>query len=77
MAIPQELQAFSSEDDFVQRFLIPLLARLGLTVLVNYHGKREAGMDLIVGEIDRFNHVRYHGIQAKYVASVGKTRVTV
>jgi hypothetical protein len=72
MAIPQELQAFSSEDDFVQRFLIPLLARLGLPVVVNYHGKREAGMDLIIGEIDRFNHVRYHGIQVKYVGSIGK-----
>lgn len=69
MTIPAEFK-FASEDDFIQRFLVPLLTRLGFSV-VNYHGTREFGRDLIFAEIDRFGHVRYHGLQAKYVASIG------
>jgi hypothetical protein len=70
MAFPTELASFKCEDDFIQRFLIPLLKRLGFSV-VNYHGTREHGRDLIVAEMDRFGHVRYHGVQAKYVESLG------
>ena len=72
MSILQELSHFKDENDFVQRFLVPLLSRLGLGVVVNYHGKSEAGMDVIAGEIDRFGHVRYVGVQAKYVSSISK-----
>lgn len=69
MAIPKEF-SFSSEDDFNQRFVIPLLQRLGFTMTVNYHGTREFGRDLIFAEFDRFGHVRYHALQAKYVPSI-------
>lgn len=70
MAFPAEF-SYSSEDGFIQRFMIPLLNRLGFSV-VNYHGVQEFGRDLIFAEFDRFGHVRYHGLQAKYVASIGK-----
>jgi hypothetical protein len=70
MSIPVELAGYKNEDDFIQRLLIPLLKRLGFSV-VNYHGKSEHGRDLIFAEMDRFGHVRYHGLQAKYVPSVG------
>ncbi len=70
MAFPKELEGYTSEDDFIQRFVIPLLKRLGFSV-VNYHGKSEHGRDLIFAEMDRFGHVRYHGLQAKYVPSIG------
>ena len=73
MALSPELAAYSDEDDFVQRFLVPLLGRLGFGIVVNHHGQSEAGMDLIVGEIDRFAHVRYHGIQAKFENSISKS----
>ena len=73
MALSPEFAGFSDENDFVQRFLVPLLGRLGFGIVVNHHGQSEAGMDLIVGEIDRFAHVRYHGIQAKFEASIGKS----
>ena len=73
MALSPELIGYSNENDFVQRFLVPLLGRLGLGIVINNHGKSEAGMDLIVGEIDRFAHVRYHGIQAKFEASISKS----
>lgn len=72
MPIPAELSQFRDEDDFVQRFLIPLVRRLGFEIVANYHGKREFGKDLLVGEVDRFGHVRFHGVQAKYEPSIGK-----
>jgi len=71
MAIPNELQqAFSNEEAFCSGFLIPLLHRLGYSLVVNYHGGREFGRDLVFGEIDRFGHIVYHGLQAKYVKSI-------
>ncbi len=73
MALSPELAAYSNEHDFVQRFLVPLLGRLGFGIVVNHHGQSEAGMDLIVGEIDRFAHVRYHGVQAKFENSISKS----
>ncbi|MGO9312847.1 MAG: hypothetical protein ACLQDI_08930 [Syntrophobacteraceae bacterium] len=72
MPILNELLGFRDEDDFRQRFLIPLLSRLGFSMLVDYHGKREFGVDLLFAEIDRFSHPRYYGLQAKFVASIGK-----
>jgi hypothetical protein len=73
--IPSEFSAFRDEDDFVQRFLVPLFRRLGFEIVANYHGKREFGKDILVGEVDRFSHVRFHGIQAKFEASIGKEAV--
>jgi len=69
MAFPADLATFDSEEAFTDQFLIPLLQRLGFSVVVNFHGTTEFGKDVIFGEIDRFGHVTYHGMQAKYVAS--------
>lgn len=69
MAFPPELANFNNEESFTDSFLIPLLQRLGFSVVVNFHGTSEFGKDIIFGEIDRFGHVVYHGLQAKYVAS--------
>jgi hypothetical protein len=70
MAMPQEF-AYQDEADFTAKLLIPLLQRLGFSLVVNYHGSREFGKDLVFGEIDHFGHIRYHGLQAKYVESIG------
>ncbi len=72
MAFPSGF-LFSSEDHFIETFVIPLLNRLGYSLVLNYHGSTEFGKDLIIGEFDRFSHVRYHGIQVKYVPSIGLT----
>ena len=69
MAFPKEFK-YESEDDFVQKLLIPLLHRLGFSLVVNYHGSAELGKDLVFADIDRFGHIRYHGLQAKYVPSI-------
>lgn len=70
MAFPKEFQ-FSSEQEFTDTFVTPLLTRLGYSMVVNYHGSSEFGKDLIVSEFDRFSHTRYHGIQVKYKESIG------
>ena len=68
MSFPNEFN-YKNEDEFIQKFLIPMLNRLGFSV-VNYHGPQEHGKDLILAEIDRFGHVRYHAMQAKYQPSL-------
>jgi hypothetical protein len=69
MPLPKEFN-FSSEAEFITAFLQPLLQRLGFLTVIPYHGTREYGKDVIVGEIDQFGHPRYHGIQAKYLPSI-------
>lgn len=70
MAFPAELKSYNNEEHFTDDFLIPLLQRLGFSIVVNFHGASEFGKDIIFGEIDRFGHVVYHGLQAKYVPSI-------
>ncbi len=70
MAFPSEFQ-FENELQFVNELIIPLLQRLGFVMVANYHGTHEFGKDVVFAEIDRFGHVQYHGLQAKYVASIG------
>ncbi|MCC7435752.1 MAG: hypothetical protein IT363_13785 [Methanoregulaceae archaeon] len=74
MPIPAELN-YANEDEFVQAFLIPLLQRVGFSLVVNYHGHAELGKDLIFAEIDRLGHVRYHGLQAKYESSISLNQI--
>lgn len=64
---------FQNEADFTSRFLVPLLRRLGYSVVAEYHGQREFGKDLVFGEIDRFGEVAYHGLQAKYQDSISQS----
>ena len=74
MSIPPQF-TYANEDAFTKDFLIPLLQRLGFSLVVNYHGHAEFGKDLIFAEIDRFGHVRYHGLQSKYVPSISLNEV--
>jgi hypothetical protein len=74
MTIPADFN-YENEDDFNQRFLIPLLLRLGFSVIANFHGHSEFGKDIVFAEIDRFGHIRYNAIQSKYVASIGLNAV--
>lgn len=73
MAIPPELTAFQGEAAFRDRFIIPLLYRLGFSVVVEYHGQREFGRDIIFGEIDRLGHVVYYALQVKYLPVIHQT----
>ncbi len=70
MSFPVEFD-YECEQDFTQRFLTTLVSRLGYAIVINYHGASEFGKDLVIGEIDKFAHVRYHAVQVKYKASLG------
>jgi hypothetical protein len=71
MAIPAEFEKYPDEEAFRNNLLIPLLHRLGYSVVVNNHGTREFGRDIIFGEIDKFGHFYFHGLQAKFEGSIG------
>jgi len=64
---------YANEAEFTNQFLVPLLRRIGYSVVVEYHGTQEFGKDLVFGEIDRFGQVAYHGLQAKYVDSISQS----
>ena len=72
MAIPAQLsyQGPSKEFQFRDQFVMPLLVRLGFGVVANNHGQREFGRDIVFGDIDRFGHVVYYGMQVKYESSI-------
>ncbi len=72
MSIEKEF-TYQNEADFTSNFLVPLLRRLGFSIVVEYHGSQEFGKDLVFGEIDRFGLVSYHGLQAKYTDSIGQS----
>ncbi|MGD9858247.1 MAG: hypothetical protein AB7U20_25175, partial [Planctomycetaceae bacterium] len=59
------------EFQFRDQFVMPLLLRLGFGIVVHYHGTREFGRDVIFGDLDRFGHVVYYGLQIKYESSIG------
>lgn len=72
MTIPAQLvyPGQSGEPQFRDNFVMPLLIRLGFGVVVNYHGQLEFGRDVIFGDVDRFGHVVYYGMQIKYESSI-------
>jgi hypothetical protein len=71
--IPDQLiySGDQKEFQFRDKFVMPLLVQLGFGIVVNYHGKRELGRDVIFGDLDRFGHVVYFGMQIKYELSIG------
>jgi hypothetical protein len=72
MAIPAHLiyQGVNKEFQFRDKFMMPLLVQLGFGIVVNYHGQREFGRDVIFGDIGRFGHIIYYGMQIKYETSI-------
>jgi len=72
MPFAEEFSQYKNEADFRDRMLIPLISRLGYSMVVNYHGQREFGRDIVFGEIDRFGHVQYSAMQVKFEPSLGQ-----
>lgn len=71
MAFSIGLDRFDGEGEFVRRFLVPLLGRLGFRVVVPYGGP--AGEEMVFADVDRFGRVRYYGLCPVYEAEVGAT----
>ena len=75
MPIEAEFKTFGTEADFTRRFLVPLLLRLGYSIVAEYHGQREFGKDVVFGEIDRLGEVVDHGSKLSIaIASANPTR---
>ena len=62
---------YADEAEFLDQLILPTLERLGFSLIARYHGAREFGKDVVFAELDRFGHVRYHALQAKYIPSIG------
>lgn len=76
MPIPREFTSqYETETDFVRGFLQPFLRKLGFAVVVEYHGTDEFGKDLVFAEVDRFGHVRYHAMQARFESSISQRSI--
>lgn len=71
MPIPKELK-FKDEAAFRDEYLIPLIQRLGFSIVFNYHGQAEFGKDIIFGDIDRFGREIFFGMPAKYLPSISQ-----
>jgi len=71
MPFPSEFFVrFRREVEFIQKFVHPLLRKLGFSIIADYHGADEFGKDLVFAEIDRFGHIRYHALQVRYVPTL-------
>jgi len=75
MVFPSDLiyEGANKEFRFRDEFVMPLLMKLGFATVVNYHGQKEFGRDVIFADSDRFGHPVYYGIQVKYEASISQT----
>jgi len=70
----EEVAASERERAFQAAIIIPLLQRLGFSVVWNNHGRAEKGNDVIFAEIDRLGGVVYYGMQVKYIDQLGKAQ---
>lgn len=71
MTIPSEF-SYANEDEFTEKFIVPLLHWLGYGLVANYHGTTQNGKDLVFADRDRFGDTVFYGLQVKYVSSIGQ-----
>ena len=57
---------YQSEEDFRDRFVRPLLNRLGFFGVALKHGGQEFGKDFVFSELHRFGGVRHYAAQVKH-----------
>jgi hypothetical protein len=61
---------FQSEDDFRDRFIRPLLNRLGFLRVTSLHGAQEFGKDFVFSEVNQFGLYRHYAAQAKHEGTI-------
>lgn len=64
------LPDFKDEIEFRDKFIGPLLQKLGYVLVTHTHGANEHGKDFIFADFDKFEHIRYYAVQAK-VGDIG------
>ncbi len=55
----------ATEVEWVKAELLPMLRRVGFSMVSSQHGPQELGRDVVLTDLDRLGIVRYWGIQAK------------
>ncbi len=55
---------------------MPLMRRLGYSIVDYHHSSREFGKDIICGEVDRLGAIRYSIVQAKFQESISKSEMS-
>ena len=67
----KRLAPHERERAFQAAIVVPLLQRLGFSVVWDNHGRAEKGNDVIFAEIDRLHGYVYYGMQVKYLDQIG------
>jgi hypothetical protein len=63
-----------NEADFRERFIKPLLNRLGFWGVVHEHGSQEFGKDFVFSELHRLGGLRHYAAQVKHDDSIKQGR---
>lgn len=63
---------FADEDAFREKFVKPLLNRLGFLRVARLHGSQEFGKDFVFSELDRFGLYRHYAAQVKHEETINQ-----
>lgn len=62
----------TKEEGFREKFVKPLLIRMGFVGISNMHGVNEFGKDYVFSELDQFGQLRHMIIQAKHEEKISQ-----
>lgn len=65
-------ESFQDEADFRERFIKPLLNRLGFYGVSEQHGSQEFGKDFVFSELHRLGGMRHYAAQVKHEKSISQ-----
>jgi hypothetical protein len=68
-------ERFTNEADFRDKFVKPLLNKLGFYGVSEQHGSQEFGKDFIFSELHRLGGMRHYAAQVKHEKSVNQGRI--
>jgi hypothetical protein len=63
-------EVYKDEKDFRDRFVRPLLTRLGFVAVAELHGKDEFGKDFVFSELTPFGFLRHYAAVVKHKESI-------
>lgn len=66
--------SYQNEADFRERFVKPLLNRLGFHGVTELHGSQEFGKDFVFSEIHRLGGVKHYAAQVKHHETISQGR---
>src|SRR5438477_9254339 len=67
-------ERFKDEAEFREKFVKPLLNRLGFYGVSEQHGTQEFGKDFVFSELHRLGGMRNYAAQVKHERNIGQGR---